>query len=316
MGVTMLRLFKQFNQVQSPPLSLHASFILDTVRALGPAQEPLRSRFGSEMRNFLAGFAQPLDAVARVGLATDTGTRPRDEDSAIALMAHLDDYRWPVPLILLAVADGIGGSADGDLASALAIQTLAEVVVDHLVDVAEETVHVDLPSIEEMLLDAFGTAHRRIKQQTNGGGSTLTAALVVDRTAYIAHVGDSRAYWLDGATGEIDLLTRDHRFVRDWVDLGVISPQEAADHPQSHVLYRALGKLDQCEVDLTHRILDDGSQLLLCTDGIWETVDPVNLTRVLRRSNHPQAACDELVRQALANEARDDVTAVLLKLPA
>jgi len=311
----MIHLFRLSKEAQTPPLAIQTRFILDYVRAQGPAREKLRVRFGSEMRNFTAGLTQPLDLVARIGLASDTGTRPRDEDSVIALMAHLDDNRWPIPLMLVAVADGIGGSADGDLASALAIQSLAEQVVDHLVESDPDEVSVDPLSIESMLVDAFGVAHRRIKRQTAGGGSTLTAALIVDRTAYIAHVGDSRAYWIDGGSAALSQLTRDHRFVRDWEELGIISREEAVDHPQAHVLYRALGKLDQCEVDVTRRSLGDGARLLLCTDGVWEAVDPPDLTRILLGSDHPQLACEALIARALASGARDDITAVLVEMP-
>lgn len=311
----MLHLFRLSKEAQPPPAAAHTQFILDYVRAQGPAKERLRVRFGNEMRNFMAGLTQPLDSVARIGLASDTGTRPRDEDSAIALMAHLDDDRWPIPMILIAVADGIGGSADGDLASALAIQTLAEQVVGHMVDGDPDMAHVDPAKIEAMLLEAYAAAHNRIKRRTAGGGSTLTAALILDHTAYIAHVGDSRAYWIEGGSGKLDLLTRDHRFVRDWQDLGIISSQEAIDHPQAHVLYRALGKLDQCEVDVTRRSLGDGGRLLLCTDGVWETIALSDLARIVLHSEHPQLACDALIAQALANNTRDDITAVVVELP-
>jgi serine/threonine protein phosphatase PrpC len=311
----MYHLLKQTNGVQTPSLSINASFVVDTVRVQGPAREKLRKRFGNEMRNFLAGLVQPLDEVVRVGMASDTGTRPRNEDSVVALLAHLDDDHMPIPMMLVAVADGIGGNADGDLASALAIQTLTDCVVDRMVDADAGTVSLDPLSIETLLVEAFGAAHHKIRRQTASGGSTLTGALIVDRTAYVAHVGDSRAYLLDAA-GDIEVLTRDHRFVREWEELGIISGQEAINHPQGHILYRALGKLDQCEVDITRRNLGDGSRLLLCTDGVWETVEPGSISRIIRRSKHPQYACEVLISDALASNARDDVTAVLVEIPA
>jgi serine/threonine protein phosphatase PrpC len=267
------------------------------------------------MRDFMAGLANPLDSVVRVGVASDTGTRPRNEDSVMAMLAHLDDDHMPIPMILAAVADGVGGHADGDLASGLAIQTLAERVIDRLADADAGRVDIDAVSIETLLVEAFGEIHYKIRRHTTGGATTLTCALIVDRTAYIAHVGDSRAYLFEPGEPGPELLTRDHRFVREWEEMGIISREEALNHPQGHILYRALGKLDQCEVDITRRNLVDGARLLLCTDGIWETVDDAHMSTVVSRSAHPQGTCEGLLTMALANNAHDDITSVLVEIP-
>ena len=311
----MLQLLRQTRAAETPSLSINASFIVDYVRVQGPARNLLRKRYANEMRDFMAELAHPLDSVVRVGMASDTGTRPRNEDSVLAVLGHLDDDHMPIPMILVAVADGVGGHADGDLASGLAIETLADRVLDRLADADAGRVSIDALSIEALLVEVFGEIHYRIRRQTAGGASTLTCALIIDRTAYIAHVGDSRAYLLEPDAPEAELLTRDHRFVREWEELGIISKQEALSHPQGHILYRSLGRLDQCEVDITRRNLVDGARLLLCTDGIWETVDAAHMGMVTRRSAHPQGACEALLTMALANNAHDDITSVLVEFP-
>ncbi len=316
MGADMMNLIKQAKAAQSPSLSIRAGFVLDFLRVQGAARNALRKRFTNEMRDFTAGMSNPLDSVVRIGASSYTGARSRDEDGVVAMLAHLDDDRIPLPLILAAVADGVGGHANGDLASAITIQALTERVVDRMTDADTASANLDAVSIETLLVEAFGEAHRKVRQMTTGGATSLTAALIVDRAAYIAHVGDSRAYLLAPGSSEPALLTRDHRFVREWEELGIISSREAMTHPQRHILYRARGELDQCEVDITRRDLVDGARLLLCTDGLWETVEPVDISTAVRRTSHPQRACDALVSMALAHGARDNVTMVLVEIPA
>lgn len=312
-----MQLLKHTRGLLAPALSINANFVIDYLRVLGPARERLRRRYSGDLRDYMAALAQPYDEVMRVGLASDTGTRPRNEDSAVALMAHLDDSHMPIPLLLMAVADGIGGSADGELAGALAIQTLVDCVVGRMVDVGDQQwgMALDALSVESLLVEAFGLAHHRIRRRTSGGGSTLTCALVIDRTAYVAHVGDSRAVLFGPDPAQVETLTRDHRFVREWEELGIISHEEAASHPQAHILYRSLGKLDQVEVDLTRRTLVEGSRLLLCSDGIWETVGAQQMASVVHRASHPQNACEALLTAALAGDAHDDITATLVGIP-
>ncbi len=296
----------------------NVTFTIDVVRVQGPARERLRKRFGPHMRNLLSGLSGPLDAVARIGLVSDTGSRPRVEDSAVAVLAHLGDDTVAIPVILAAVADGVGGHADGDLASAIVIQTLAENVVDemaydesHKLDKVRST-----DNVEDLLMEAISKAHSAVKEGTDEGGTTLTCALIIDRTAYVAHVGDSRAYLLPAANGAMEQITRDHRLVREWVEHGLLKEEQLLHHPLAHILNRSLGRAaDQCQVDLTTRSLTAGSRLLLCTDGVSDALNHNELWRIVSRSDHPQETCERLIKAALARNVHDDVTALMVELP-
>ena len=144
-----------------------------------------------------------------------------------------------------------------------------------------------------------------------GSGTTLTCALVIDSRAYLAHVGDSRAYLYYNQ--ELKQITRDHSYVDKLVELGQISAEAAAVHPQRNVLYRAVGQGDQLEIDIHLLDLPNGSRLLLCSDGLWGMLSDSIIQAMLASARSPQDACQELI--AAANEAggRDNITAIVIE---
>lgn len=171
---------------------------------------------------------------------------------------------------LFVVADGMGGHLNGELASSLAIENLNK----HLLPkVQEQFASPPTPEqIEPLLAEAFDLAQQAVLEKVTGGGSTLTAALLIDRTLYYAHVGDSRLY-LVGYDRQFEILSRDHSLVQRLVDLGQISPAEAETHPQRNVLYRALGQTDGFKVDQDYKVLTSPGYLMLCSDGLWGVLD-------------------------------------------
>jgi serine/threonine protein phosphatase PrpC len=147
-----------------------------------------------------------------------------------------------------------------------------------------------------------------------GGGTTLTAVLLLGSLMTIGHVGDSRAYLFSNGHGEV--LTRDHSLVKRLEELGQLTEAEAAVHPQRNVLYKAIGQGANLEVDvLTHPVPKDGF-LMLCSDGLWGVVAEEDIERIVWNSPHPQIACDELVRAANAAGGPDNITAILVYFPA
>ena len=147
----------------------------------------------------------------------------------------------------------------------------------------------------------------------DGGGTTLTCALVIGQQVVLSHVGDSRAYIITDESFE--QLTRDHSLVQRLQELGQLSAAEAAIHPQRNVLYRAIGQGEGLEVDVDSRRLPSGALILLCSDGLWGLVPDERILSIVRQNATLQSACEALVAAANAAGGPDNITAVMVKLP-
>jgi protein phosphatase len=206
---------------------------------------------------------------------------------------------------LLAVADGMGGHAAGELASSTAIATLAELD-------SEELPTADLLT---SLDDAIVTSAERIGQyidadpSRSGMGTTLTAILWQSGRIAVIHVGDSRAYLL--RDGELTQITRDHTYVQSLIDAGRITPEEARRHPKRNLLLRAIDGNAVPEGETSVREAQAGDRYLLCSDGLSGVVDDAAIAGVLRDLADPTAAVTALVDLALEGGAPDNVTAVV-----
>jgi PPM family protein phosphatase len=204
---------------------------------------------------------------------------------------------------LLAVADGMGGHAAGEVASSVALAALAP---------------LDDDDGDGDLLDALATAITTAQQslghavdsqpELEGMGTTLTALLWAGNRIGLAHVGDSRAYLLRG--GELMQLTRDHTYVQTLVDSGRITLEEAASHPRRSLLTRALGNGADTEPDLSIREIRIGDRFLLCSDGLSAVVSESTIHDALG-SVLPQEAVDRLVDLALRAGGPDNITAIV-----
>jgi len=206
---------------------------------------------------------------------------------------------------LLAVADGMGGHAAGELASSTAIATLAELD-------SEELPTGDLLT---SLDDAIVTSAERIGQyidadpSRSGMGTTLTAILWQSGRIAVIHVGDSRAYLL--RDGELTQITRDHTYVQSLIDAGRITPEQARRHPKRNLLLRAIDGNAVPEGETSVREAQAGDRYLLCSDGLSGVVDDAAIAGVLRDVADPTAAVTALVDLALEGGAPDNVTAVI-----
>jgi protein phosphatase len=150
-------------------------------------------------------------------------------------------------------------------------------------------------------------------------GTTLTATLIVGERVHIASVGDSRAYLInaagvteDGATSA--QLTSDHSLVARLVDIGQITPEQARTHPQRNLLYRSIGTDPSVDVDTRSEQLKAGDVILLCSDGLINTVEDAEMARIATEQTDPQRACDQLV--ALANErgGSDNISVLIVRV--
>jgi protein phosphatase len=204
---------------------------------------------------------------------------------------------------LLAVADGMGGHAAGEVASRVAIETVAPLDDDlpgsDLISALRESVETANAYLRDMV--AADSA-------LEGMGTTLTALLSAGQRLGLVHVGDSRAYLL--RDGDLNQITHDHTLVQSLVDEGRITPEEATTHPQRSWITRALDGRGEIELDLSVREAHAGDRYLLCTDGLSGVVSEETMLEALRVGD-PQAACDRLVELALRAGGPDNITCIV-----
>jgi serine/threonine protein phosphatase PrpC len=194
---------------------------------------------------------------------------------------------------LWAIADGMGGMSAGDLAAQTAVDTLAA-----------------LGSVDgRALLAALQRANTLIQAQGGGrSGATIVAAHVTAGEARIYWAGDSRAYHVRGA--DVRRVTRDHSYVQDLVDAGLLDEAAAEDHPRANVVTRALGVADSVEVDVVRVGLQPGDRLLLCSDGVSRSLHPADLAR----PEPVDALADRLLAAALDRDGSDNASLVLIEI--
>jgi protein phosphatase len=172
----------------------------------------------------------------------------------------------------------------------------------------------DRPALNEVMERAMDAANRAVAAGVpDGGGTTLTCALIIGQQMVLSHVGDSRAYLI--TDDSFEQLTRDHSLVQRLQELGQLSAAEAAIHPQRNVLYRAIGQGEGLEVDVDTRRLPSGTLVLLCSDGLWGLVPDDRIISIVRQHTSLQTACEALVAAANAAGGPDNITVVLVKLP-
>jgi serine/threonine protein phosphatase PrpC len=202
----------------------------------------------------------------------------------------------------------MGGAAAGEVASKIAIESIAR-------SAAKFPVHINLDTLGEALSDAVKEAGREIRKDVaehpdrRGMGTTCTAAVLRGEELLVAQVGDSRAYVMRG--GELVQITRDQNLVSHLVQLGHLKPEEADGAPGSNVILQALGSTETIQVELTVAKLRRGDRVLLCSDGLSGLVSNAKIAEVLARESDPMRSTQRLIE--LANEAggRDNITVVL-----
>ena len=271
-----------------------------------------------------AGVTRPLqtEAIAHqqhisltFGKASDVGMiRENNQDACLALQLVSTTVDERPDFGFFIVADGMGGHHDGEKASAITVETVtAEMLENIYVPMLRDFDDGDRPTIVEALVSASEKANLAVIKNVPDGGTTVTAVAVVGNLAYLAHVGDSRAYLI--YNGEIEQLTRDHSLVQRLIELNQLTPEEAEEHPQKNVLYRAIGQNENLEVERLIRPLPQGAQMLICSDGLWGLVDDNKLKEIALESPTPQDACDKLVALANAKGGTDNITVIILKIP-
>jgi len=235
--------------------------------------------------------------------------RQHNEDAWLVLDLSYWENNAQVMVALLILADGMGGHASGDRASTLAVRTAAACVMQDIMlsYLSPEVAGSPRYSLHEALVHAVQVANETVYRGLPHAGTTLTIVLVLGRRAYVAHVGDSRAYVLEN--GNLRRITRDHSLAARLLETGQNAPEEIIS--QRNILYRAVGYSDTVEVDTHTESFVDGSCLLLCSDGLWSKMSDTEIAEVLIGEPDVHSAVNKLI--AIANErgGEDNITAIL-----
>jgi protein phosphatase len=230
-----------------------------------------------------------------------------------------DNYLINDEIGLFVVCDGMGGHAGGEFASAIAVNTVEEVLQGAAVIPEIETAREegDVEFARERLRYAVRLAGKRIFEKAaaepeyHGMGTTCLVLMLDRNNAYLAHVGDSRAYVV--REGRIEQLTEDHSLVNERIRAGLLTPDQARHHKLKNVITRSLGHLEDVEVDIQVRAVRRGDRFLLCSDGLSNLVDPAEIGECTR-AMAPQDACRQLVKLACERGGDDNITAVIARV--
>lgn len=240
----------------------------------------------------------------KVAGSTDKGKK-RENNQDVFYISENDS----MPIYI--VADGMGGHKAGELASNMATNIIVERFIEDKINLKNEK--TILKWIKKTIEEANTKIYlKSIKNKDyRGMGTTITLAYIYEDKIYIGHVGDSRAYILKN--GKINQITEDHSYVNQLVKLGSITLEEAEKHPKKNMITRAVGSSSIIEVDLMVKEYDESQILILCSDGLFNMVEDIQIQKTFEKKDNLQEACDELVSLANINGGLDNITIVAIK---
>lgn len=223
--------------------------------------------------------------------------RKRNEDSICVIP----------DLAFFAVADGMGGHLAGEVASRMAIES-----------VAAELRAARKCGLEKRLIKGVRAANSKVYEASQkdsscrGMGTTLTAAVIKGRELTLAHVGDSRAYIIRG--DRILSITEDHSLVQEMLKQGGITREQAREHPHRNVLTRALGTDPSVEADIIKTALEVGDYVLICSDGLTGLVEDHEIMGLVKSATNPEQAVKDLIQKALSRGGNDNISVIVVEI--
>jgi protein phosphatase len=252
--------------------------------------------------------------------ASDVGRqRTNNEDSAVAFVGMVE--RIDTPFGFFAVADGMGGHENGEIASNIAVRKMMDGVMrdfylpskeNRPLGVAGETpteIMVSLINDTNQAIVTEGMTRYRTSM-----GTTLSCIVLYGPVGIVGHVGDSRIYVLEQESGEFRKISRDHSVVQRLVEAGQLTPEEALDHPQRSFLYMSLGQRGQINADTEILPLADIDRILICSDGLWDMLSDEQISEIIKNTPEPAKACQQLIEAANEAGGADNVTVMVVKL--
>jgi len=238
--------------------------------------------------------------------------RQRNEDSCLVFSSGAGGHFTLLPFGLYIVADGMGGHANGHIASKTASRISARYIVDKIyLPLLHDDGGLNQTPIQEVLVNATQAANTAVYtvDLESDSGTTLTTGLILGRRLHVAHVGDSRLYLF--ADGKLEAVTSDHSLVQRLQDVG--QPADDATFAQiRHVLLRAVGQIEEVEIDTYMRLLPKKGKLLLCTDGLSGPVSDAEIQQIMAQDVSVEQIADELTIAAMEAGGYDNITAIVV----
>jgi serine/threonine protein phosphatase PrpC len=253
------------------------------------------------------------------GIGLDVGIMHRgspNEDSVFATTGVRVSSSEPRPAGLFIVADGLGGHTQGREASHMAVSEASDAILPVLFHETPGDGKGEEDLLRELIQEGVHRAnfalYQRNSEEAISMGTTFTGALMVDRKAYVANVGDSRTYFYRPGDG-LRQVTRDHSLVMRMVEVGALAREDIYVHPLRNQVYRSLGNAADVEVEVKVVDIRVGDFLLLCSDGLWEMVRDNEIESIMKRHSSPSQLSAELVQAALRHGGVDNIGVVVVK---
>lgn len=242
------------------------------------------------------------------GNGTDTGCVRSQNEDAFVLFEAEDNNQIEEKGNLMVICDGMGGAKAGKEASAIAVQEIGRVYYQSKTRDVRAAINQAIRAANQQIF-----SQSQHHEEYRGMGTTVVAAIVKDDKAFIAHIGDSRCYLI--RKREIAQVTEDHTIVQKMVNKGLITPEEAKNHPEGHILSRSLGVDMNVEIDITMEplALKQGDILILCTDGLSNVVSKEEILQIAMAGT-AQHAVEKLISLAKERGAPDNVTVQIAKV--
>ena len=239
--------------------------------------------------------------------------REKNEDNLGAFKLDTTKGDGKRSLGIYVVADGIGGEVGGEKASQLAVETVMNEMRENITEKSSAK------EVVQWLANSASKAHQAILSRKKAheavGGTTLVMATVIANRVYIANIGDSRAYILHD--NQLRQITQDHTVAQKFVDAGVITKEEAAEHPLAHVLFHAVGSEEEAEdllPDMFIEIVQSGDTVLLCTDGLYNAVSQADIVKIIEEAETPAIASQKLTQAANDAGGPDNIAVIVVEI--